>query len=122
MVGQGASRRLAAREGGNRRIGRHLVGGLDRGERLLDIFQRQLELTDHGAGLRGLAERLAARLRQLEAQPLQFEIEHDAVYLCLGDGGLRRQPRLAFREDHRVRGGEVFRHRLRERTHPTKES
>ena len=96
-----------------------------RGDGLLDILEGELELADLGPGLGGLPERLAPRLRQLETQSLQLEVEHDAVRVCLGDGGLGGKPRGALDvpgdtlcEDHRVRGGEVFWKRLRGYAHP----
>ena len=90
-------------------LGRRDLGlGLFLGLRLLQILDRQFELLDEKlAPLRRLAVGLAARLGQLQLQPLDLEGANFRFVLRGGE-------HLALGEDHRVRARQIARKVVRQ--------
>ena len=78
--------------------------------RLLQILDRQFELLDEKlAALRRLAVSLAARLGQLQLQPLDLE---GADFGCFASCAAREH--LALGEDHRMRARQIARKGVRQ--------
>jgi hypothetical protein len=97
VVGQGPPGRLAALEGVDRR-GRSALSvrrdrrSLELGRALLQLLERERELLEPGAALRGRAEALVPELGDAELELLDLKLERDAHRLGLrgfGEGGLR---------------------------------
>ena len=110
----GAARRAPPRRlGGFRR--RDLGLGFFFRLSLFQILDRQLELLDEElAALRRLAVGLAARLGQLQLQPLDLQGANLRFVLRFAQRRLSLRQRIALREDHRMRARQIVRKGVRQ--------
>ena len=125
MLRQRPARRLAPLEAAHLDLGR-CSSHLRRRFRLRGIFfhlrQRQLELFQDRAPLRGLPKLIVAQLGDGIFELL--DEQRPVLRLALGSAGtrFRGEQRLACRNDHRVRAGEIGRKQIGARCHAAQKS